>query len=288
MRGNPYRLMISTANCLAVGFLKRLSLRNFVNTALKPVDYTRSKEVPALLDVSDILGRKDEKIRIIDIGSPQILSLSLSRYSSLWDIVYINAFKPELDDLEVKSMVLGLSNLKILKADVTDLDTLKGLGEFDYVLSCSVFEHIHPEDGGDTVAARNIKSLLKPGGVFAFSVPYYKKAFNEYVEGDVYSVKGEKKKRTFFQRFYDEGTLTRQIISPSGLELFDKLYIGERFYFEKDIHRRMAFFVGVKKRSFLLGRFFHIISSVFMTKSQNYKTLKKPYLAIYSLVKPRG
>jgi len=47
----------------------------------------------------------------------------------------------------------------------------------------------------------------------------------------------------------------------------------------------MAFLIGFGKRAFILGRFFNKISDVFMEETQDYKQLKKPYLAIYSLVK---
>lgn len=272
--------MMRSANSLAASYLV-----NFFSSAIKPVDYTRTKEIPVLLDVSGILERKDEPLRILDIGSPQILGATLCLYSRNWKVVYMNPFAPELDDMSKRAASAGIKNLDLADGSVTDRKSMEGLGDFDYVFSCSVFEHIHPEQGGDAAAARNLTGLLKPGGFFVFSVPYYKKAFNEYVRGDSYSVKGSPEKKTFFQRFYDEKTLHEDIIIPSKLSVEAKRYIGERFYCESDITKRMAHLIGNGRVSFFLGRFFNLISDIFMEVSEGPSSLKKPYLAVYSLRK---
>lgn len=280
MKNKSFNIIIRTANQLTKNYLNK-----FIYSFLIPVDYTRTKEIPAILDLSGILERKDDRLRILDIGSPQILSLSLGLYSDLWEITYVNSFEAELEDLRQKSSVLGLRNMRVTNADITLLDTVSQLGTFDYIFSCSVFEHIHPENGGDVIASKNVSLLLKQTGSFVFSVPYYKERFNEYLEGDVYAIKGDPRKKTFFQRFYDEESLHDQIITPTGLRIAGKTYIGERYYSVNNIKKRMAFLVGVGKRAFLMGRFFNKVSDIFMEESQDYKNLKKPYLAIYSLVK---
>ena len=280
MSNKSFKVLIATANKLTATYLYKC-----VYSVLLPVDYTRTKEIPALLDLSSIIERKTERLRILDIGSPQILSLSLGLCSDLWEITYVNPFEIELEDIRQKSSVLGLNKLQIVNADITSMDSIAQLGTFDYVFSCSVFEHIHPENGGDVIASKNIPQLLEPRGAFVFSVPYYKVAFNEYVEGDAYAIKGEPSRKTFFQRFYDEESLHRQIVVPTGLRVAGKTYIGERFYSVNNIKKRMAFLIGFGKRALVMGRFFNKISDIFMEESQDYKKLKKPYLAIYSLVK---
>ena len=280
MSFKSYNILIAAANKLAKNYAKK-----FISTALVPIDYTRTKEIPAILDVSGILNLKNKKLRILDIGSPQILSLSLCLYSELWDVIYFNPFEIELEDLRLKSSALCLHNLDVRYGDITDLLSIPNIGQFDYIFSCSVFEHIHPENGGDIIASKNVTKLLKPGGIFSFSVPYYKRAFNEYKNGDVYSMKSTTNEKTFFQKFYDEDSLNHQIIEPTGLKILEKKYIGERYYFENNIHQRMAFLVGVGKRRLLLGRFFKNISDLFMKESVDFTSLKKPYLAILALKK---
>lgn len=279
---DAYGILLSASNNLALSYFK-----NFIGALLIPVDYTRTREIPALIDVSGILKRKNEKLKILDISSPQILGVSLAIQSPEWDVTYVNPFAPEIADMQKRAGALNLRNLKIIQADITRPDTLKGLSDFDYVFSCSVFEHIHPEDGGDAEASRNLAGLLKPGGFFAFSVPFYKKAFNEYVEGDSYAIKAQGAQKTFFQRFYDERTLQEQIIGPSGFQAASKRFIGERFYHEGDITKRMAHRIGFGKKALLLGRLFKRISGIFMVESPDAARLKKPYLAVYALCKPR-
>ena len=280
MSFKSYNIVIAAANKLAKNYAKK-----FISTALVPIDYTRTKEIPAILDVSGILNMKNKKLRILDIGSPQILSLCLCLYSELWEVVYINPFEMELEDLHLKSSAVSLKNLDVRYGDITDLSTISNIGQFDYIFSCSVFEHIHPENGGDIIASKNVTQLLKPEGIFSFSVPYYKKGFSEYKYGDVYATKVISGGKTFFQRFYDEESLNHQIIQPTGLTVLEKKYIGEKYYFENNIHKRMAFLVGVGKRRLLLGRFFKNISDFFMEESSNFTALKKPYLAILALKK---
>lgn len=280
MKKHSFNILIFTANRLTVNYFYRC-LRSF----FIPIDYTRTKEIPALLDVSGILGRTAEKLKILDIGSPQILSLALAQSSHAWDITYVNPFELELEDLRQKAALLGLDRLNIVNGDITNSEFVSKLGTFDFIFSCSVFEHIHPENGGDVTASENIPHLLKPHGSFVFSVPFYKKKFNEYKDGDVYAIKGETSGKTFFQRFYDEQSLHMDIVVPTGLRIAEKKYIGERYYSEDNIKKRMAFLIGYGKASLLLGRLFNKISDVFMEESSDYKNLKKPYLAIYSLIK---
>ncbi len=280
MKKKSFNILISTANKLATNYFHK-----FVHSFFLPLDYTRTKEIPALLDVSGILGRTSEKLKILDISSPQIVSLSLGLYSSAWEITYINPFEPELEDLRQKAAILGLRNLNVVNDDITNNELIAKYGTFDFIFSCSVFEHIHPENGGDVIASKNIYPLLKKNGTFVFSVPFYKMKFNEYKSGDVYAIKGEPSGNTFFQRFYDEESLYAQLVAPTGLRIAEKVYIGERYYSEGNIKKRMALLIGYGRFSLLLGRFFNNISNVFMEESKDCKKLKKPYLAIYSLVK---
>jgi 2-polyprenyl-3-methyl-5-hydroxy-6-metoxy-1,4-benzoquinol methylase len=280
MKKHSFNILIATANRLTINYFYR-----WLHSFLVPIDYTRTKEIPALLDASGILERTAEKLKILDIGSPQILSLALGQSSNVWDVTYVNSFEPELEDLRQKAATLGLNTLNIVNGDISDIKSVSGLGTYDYIFSCSVFEHIHPEDGGDVTASKNIPQLLKPGGAFVFSVPFYKMKFNEYKDGDVYAVKGEPSSKTFFQRFYDEESLQAQIVAPTGLRIAEKTYIGERYYSEHDIRKRMAFLIGFGRVSYLLGRFFNRISDVFMEETHDFRKLNKPYLAICSLVK---
>lgn len=271
-----------TAQKLSHKSFFRKDYKNF----FKPIDYVRTAEIPAVLSTSKILQYKSNNLRVLDISSPQILSAILANYSKSWSITYCNPFEPELQEMAKIKNTLALNNIEIRKIDITkeeDINSFKN--KFDYIFSSSVIEHIHPEYGGDIIAVRNINKLLTNNGLLILSVPFYHEAFNEYKSGDVYFVKGNNDKNNFFQRFYDEKKLNDQIIIPSGLSLDSILYIGEEFYFPKNIQKRLASKMQSKLSSILFGKSFFILSNLFFKYSENYSKLTKPYIVSLALRK---
>jgi SAM-dependent methyltransferase len=269
---------------------KRLSKQGFLNRdfkyLVKPIDFTRTLELPAVLGLSEILYDKRNNLKILDISSPQILSASIAEVSQNWQLTYINPFQPELDEMRKIKNYLSYQNIFLSLVDMTNIKDFVNLNDnYDYIFSASVFEHIHPEDGGDTIAVRNIYSLLKPKGLFIFSVPFYKQSFNEYKYGDVYSIKSEENRKIFFQRFYDEKALYNQLIIPSGLNLESISFIGERYYFTNNIHKRFAQRMQSKISSIIFGKLYFLISKLLFSYSDNYKNLKKPYISVVALRK---
>lgn len=263
----------------------RLSAKLFkkwIRALLVPVDYTRTVEIPALLNSSSVLDEQ-RPLRILDIGSPQILSLSLASFSTEWEITYVNAFQQEIDDLLFKSHALNLKNISVINHDVTR--PLPVSEKYDYIFSCSVFEHIIPEENGDSLAASLIGNYLTEGGVFAISIPFYKSAFNEYVNCDVYGRPNPDADKIFFQRFYDESSLAKRIIDVTGLKLGDVFFVGERFWFPGNPHKRLAIALGSSILGVLLGRLNRLIGRFFLEKSNDWRTLRKPYLAIATMQK---
>jgi SAM-dependent methyltransferase len=257
------------------------ALRNF----LVPIDYTRIKEIPTLLDLSNIFNDGRDNLKILDIASPQLLSTTLAKYNKTWKISYLNPFQDELTDIEIRKKILKLENITSIKEDIKNYELSIKAGEFDYIFSCSVFEHIHPEQNGDIEAIQNIKPLLKPGASFYISVPFYLQAFNEYKNSDVYQIKNTSGEKVFFQRFYDSKSLESRIITPSGLQKTGEIYIGERYYHKKNMNKRLGVLFSKGFQSVLFGRLFSIISGIFMETSNNSETLSKPYLAFLKLTR---
>lgn len=269
---------------------RKLSKKGFFNKDykyfLKPIDYTRTLELPAVLSLSEILSDKRKSLKILDISSPQILSVSIAEISQEWELTYINPFQPELDEMFKIKNYLSSPNIFLRLVDITNQEELVRLGgNYDYIFSASVFEHIYPEEGGDTVAVKNIYPLLKPNGTFVFSVPFYIKSFNEYKHGSVYSIKGKGNQKLFFQRFYDESKLYDQLINPSSLELVSISFIGERLYHTNNIHKRFAQRMQSKISSAIFGKFFFLFSKLLFSYSDNYKDLEKPYISVVALRK---
>jgi hypothetical protein len=251
-----------------------------------PIDYTRTRELPKLIEISDILKYKDKKLKILDISSPQILSMSLAQFAPQWNITYINPFAPELENMEKRVALLNLRNIQIMPSDITEKDIHQKLSGFDMIFSCSVFEHIYPEAGGDVMASANIRNLLKIGGKFVFSVPFYKKGFHEYKKyGEYGNLNETGEGAQFFQRFYDQNTLENQILLPTKLTVENIVYIGERFFFPNNIRIRFSRLVSGRYPTLLLGRLFPLLSKIFMFDASDPNRIKKPYLALVSMVK---
>lgn len=248
-----------------------------------PIDYTRTVEIPQILKASGIKTDERKGLRILDISSPQILTICLAQSQPDAEIIYINPFEDELEDMYVKKHVSGCKNIQVLKGDITQEEDLRKLGKFDYIFSCSVFEHIYPEENGDIVAIKNIPGLLQPGGSFTASVPFYSKGFNEYKRTDVYATKNTENAPIFFQRFYDPVTIQERLLAPSGLNTKSMVYAGEKFYQTGTIQKRLGMFFAPFWKKVLFGKFFGLISKLFMEYSENSTTLKKPYLAIFCL-----
>jgi hypothetical protein len=240
-------------------------------------------EIPAILKESGILKEKRNPLRILDISSPQMLSITLANFSSCWDIYYVNPFQEETNEMIKLKSYMRLRNINVLNRDITE-PSIQELGEFDYIFSCSVLEHIYPERGGDVQAAKNLLPMLKNKGILTISVPFYKKGFNEYKDEDIYHIKNPNKDKMFFQRFYDEDMLKNQIIIPSKLKLAKQLYAGERFFFPNDIHKRLGALIQGKFIGLFFGKIFFILSGFFMELKRDYRELKKPYIAIITLI----
>jgi len=255
-----------------------------IRNILAPVDYTRIREIPLLVALSGVLAKRTQRLRILDAGSPQILSMYLASASPSWEIVYINRFEPELDRLEEQRRVLGLRNVTAASCDLTDRSTVQKLGRFDYVFSCSVFEHIHPEADGDSLASANLRSVMAAGATCTISVPFSTSPFNEYRVADVYGNRGSDAEKVFFQRFYDERTLRSRIIEPTGFSVIAQSYLGERFYFPGNIHRRLGpALVTGRVKPLLLGPTVGVLSRVFMEEASDWRQLGKPYIAVVAM-----
>lgn len=187
--------------------------------AVCPIDYMRYAEFDAILRDFEM----SSEMTVLDVSSPQWLSLYLAnRYPSV-EFCYINIIDSELNPYEEIARTLGIKNLKYQKGDVRDMEFSDG--SFDRIISVSVIEHVYPEEGGDLKAIREIKRVLKPGGELLITIPYKSKSNIVYRDGPVYERR--EKGRKFYAREYDQKTLIK-LIEKSGLSLVGSLYICEK------------------------------------------------------------
>jgi SAM-dependent methyltransferase len=74
---------------------------------------------------------------------------------------------------------LAYTNTYLHRSPRLDITTVDGdlRGRFDFAVASDVFEHVPPPV---SVAFRNLRSLLRPGGVAVFSAPYVKGDAHEH------------------------------------------------------------------------------------------------------------
>jgi SAM-dependent methyltransferase len=99
---------------------------------------------------------------------------------------------------------------------------------FDRVFSISTIEHI-PKDG-DSVGIREIARVLKPGGTACLTVPWSDRGYVEeyYPRTPTFYWGPADDALAFYQRSYDARTLEERLLAPSGLEVVDVSFWGER------------------------------------------------------------
>jgi SAM-dependent methyltransferase len=190
-----------------------------------PVEYIRCAETRYILHHLDVRPGQ----RVLDIGSPKLLSLFLAaRLRAEVDATDLVDYF--FERYEVYSRVaLGQDRNRYRMAGEDARTLTYPSAHFERVFSISAIEHI-PDDG-DSRAIQEIARVLAPGGIACLTVPWsdegYLDEFKHRGDPDVYWAPGDGEK-VFFQRAYDRDTLERRLVRPSGLRLVDLSFWGER------------------------------------------------------------
>jgi SAM-dependent methyltransferase len=157
-----------------------------------------------------------QRIRILDVGSPKMLGLYLGCNTqaevTLTDISELNVdeYRTMWRGLEANAKGTVLFSLQ----DARSLEYPDS--EFDIVYSMSVVEHIEGEEG-DSRAVRELLRVLKPGGLLVLSVPFGA----QYVEQKRIGFSGAARKTGdhqayFFQRIYDAPVFQKRILDHAA------------------------------------------------------------------------
>lgn len=201
------------------------SLVEGLKRLILPVEYIRCAESRYVLTQLDAAPEH----RILDIGSPKLLSLFLAAR------VGARVHATDLADRVLASSAIHAACILSgdqaryqLEAQDAQMLTYPD-NAFDRIFSISVLEHI-PNDG-DTAAMRQIARVLKPGGRVCLTMPWsdagYVEEFKRRGDPDAYWVDSDEE-RVFYQRAYDRETLERRILSGNRLDVIDISYWGER------------------------------------------------------------
>ncbi len=251
--------------------------REAAKNVIVPVNYWRTAEYAAVFRHL----QPESSDRILDIGSPKLLSLYLAeRFGAE---VFSTDIEPYfLDDYRSYRMIRKIpeDRFHVETADGRHLRFADNF--FSKVFSISVLEHI--PDSGDSDCTREIGRTLAPGGVCVLTVPFSPESRDEFRGADEFYWSGsttqdDSSHQSFFQRRYSEQDLHDRLIRPSGLSLESLEFIGERFPLPQD--KELSQFLPP-----ITGVVHPMMSGLFLTSPlKDRSKLKKPLAAIITLVK---
>lgn len=190
-----------------------------------PVEYIRCAETRYILHHLDV--RQGQ--RVLDVGSPKLLSLFLAARLRA-EVHATDLVEYFFERYEVYARIaLGHERKRYCMAREDARALTYPAAHFERVFSISAIEHI-PDDG-DSRAIQEIARVLAPGGIACLTVPWsdhgYLEEFKYRGDPDVYWAPGDGEK-VFFQRVFDRDMLERRLVRPSGLQLVDLSFWGER------------------------------------------------------------
>ena len=184
-----------------------------------PMNYVRLIELPLTLELLDV--RKAHFI--LDISSPKLLALYMVvKGHANFCISDIEDYF--VKDFEVYSEVFKVSPIiQVFDAKKIPYDR----HTFDRIFSISVLEHI--PDTGDIDVAREVARVLKPGGVFVFTLPAYSTYLEEWQKQSTayWPTTTREDGLVFFQRRYDYNTIIERF-SSLGFNIEDIIFIAEK------------------------------------------------------------
>ena len=183
-----------------------------------PMNYVRIMELPLTLELLE--AKKNHKI--MDISSPKLLALYMSvmgyKNMTISDIsdYFVDDFKQYLEVFHIKP------DIKIFDAKTIPCEP----NMFDRIFSISVLEHIPYK--GDIEAVREAARILKPGGIFVFTLPAYKMYIEEWLRKPSFYWPSiiNKEGFTFYHRRYDDASI-RERFNNLGFNIEDVVYIAE-------------------------------------------------------------
>ncbi len=261
----------------------RAGLRLFADTRFKrglrylvmPVPYWRSLEYRLVWNEADF----QSEDRILDIGSPKLLSLYLAEKTGA------EVFATDIEDYFLDEYGF-LRDARKISPQTLHLEVEDGRrlsfpdNSFTKVYSISVIEHI-PEEG-DMECLREIGRVLRPGGQCLITVPYWPTSKEEYRPPNFYWAGASTSTpdgQVFYQRRYSEEDLYARLIKPSGLAVRKIAYVGEHVL----AHSRREFC------EFLIaptGPIHPLLSRLVHTRPVTSPTqVKKPLCAFIALTK---
>lgn len=188
-------------------------------TRIRPIDYMRWAEFDAVLRMLDLRPGQT----VLDVASPQWLTLYLASKNPGVHFVYINIMDIGVEPYRAIAAAHGLNNIEYAIEDVRQLPWSSS--SFDKVISVSVLEHIYPEVGGDVAAFGEIRRVLKDDGELLLTLPCKHTRGTVYMDGPVYE--REESGKNFFAREYDMDSF-HHLVAQTGFSVDEEWRIEEQ------------------------------------------------------------
>ncbi len=171
------------------------------------------------------VGHHIDAKQIIDISSPYLFGFYIAHRYNL-KYTYLNPDKREIDHIEhIRKYISLRSRYSANIADATNLPYRDN--SVDDIISISVIEHINGL--GDSAAMAEMWRILKPGGKMILTFPIKRTYEEEFRDDNVFGLNVDQKNgKYFFQRYYDQVTIDKRILSMvPGHEIVNTEIFGE-------------------------------------------------------------
>jgi SAM-dependent methyltransferase len=200
---------------------RSLDLKNWV----KGLPYERCAELSWV--IAHLRTRFRDHLDYLDIGTGESPLPSYLYAATCWNITCLDKFDWVRKQLKFSRAVSGGQEsgerFRVVQADLLQA----GLPEksFDIITCISVIEHF--EGNSDTSAIQACARLLRRGGKLILTTlvneNHYREFFlNESVYGDRFEGRP-----VFYQRHYDNSSLQKRLLEPSGLMEKRRVYFGD-------------------------------------------------------------
>ena len=196
-----------------------------------PINYWRVTIFHIVANYILSLNSENQVKKILDIGSPKLLSLFLSSQlnceifsTDLQDKSLFTEWEKHFHNMPNKkdNIIFEFANAKKLKYPDN---------HFDIVYSLSVIHMITPAENGDILALKEIQKKIKPEGFLILEVPYRKKYSVNFVNSDNFEEKYSGKP-LFRERQYDDEALQARIEKNISGVLVEKIIFYEKIPFD--------------------------------------------------------
>jgi len=193
--------------------------RHFKEWFRLPMNYVRIIELSMTLELLEL----QENHVILDISSPKLLALYMAASG------YQNLCISDIDDYFVEDFNTYLKAFNLsARIEVFDAKSIPYAEHtFDRIFSVSVLEHI--PDMGDVDVVREAARVLRPGGLFVFTLPAYSTYLEEWQKHPTFYwptiTRGDG--FAFFQRRYDLEAIIKRF-GGLGFEIEEVIFVAEK------------------------------------------------------------